>query len=66
VAKKQITLADFENLDFEVANETSVELDVFFEGNVITIREVNPNRYHQRKSAAKARRKELVAKAVNK
>jgi hypothetical protein len=65
VAKKQITLADFDELDFEVANETSVELDVFFDGNVITIREATPNRYQQRKAAAKARRKELVAKAIN-
>lgn len=61
MAKKQFTL---DNL--EVANETSVELDVFFDGNLITIREANPNRYQKRKEAAKARRKELLAKAGKK
>lgn len=37
--RKPKEVANFDNLDFEIANETSVQLEFVFEGNLITVRE---------------------------
>lgn len=66
MAKNERTMADFDKLDFEISNQTTRELEFLFDGNLITVRETGANRYKQRKEAAKARRRELIAKAVNK
>lgn len=66
MAGKERTMADFSSLDFEISNQTTRELEFLFDGNLITVRETGVDRYKQRKEAAKARRRELLAKGVNK
>lgn len=37
--RKPKQVADFDKLEFEIVNETSIQLEFFFEGDLITVRE---------------------------
>lgn len=37
-SKRQV--ANFDNLDFEIENQTSIQLEFEFDGNLITVKEV--------------------------